>query len=79
MENIEIKNWINIAPTLLEHKNMWTNYDEETDVLYIDFEKPSHADDSELREDDIIIRYSSGKIIGMTILNAKKRSLVAGN
>jgi uncharacterized protein YuzE len=73
MEKIEIKNWVNLTPQLLIHKNMWTSYDEEADVLYIDFEKPSHADDSELNEDDIIIRYFEGKVIGMTILNAKKR------
>lgn len=25
MEKIEIKNWINLTPILLEHKNMWTS------------------------------------------------------
>ncbi len=74
MEKAEIKDWINIAPTLLLHKNLWSNYDAEADVLYIDFEKPSHADDSELRDDDIIIRYSEGKMIGITILHAKNRT-----
>jgi hypothetical protein len=39
MEKTELKNWINLAPALLEHKNMWSSYDEEADVLYIDFEK----------------------------------------
>jgi uncharacterized protein YuzE len=79
MENTEVKNWLNLAPVLLEHKNMWSRYDEEADVLYIDFEKPNHADDSELNENDIIVRYFEGKIIGMTILNAKARSPKADN
>jgi len=69
----ELKNWIGLTPMLLEHKNMWTNYDEEADVLYIDFEKPSHADDSELTEDDIIVRYKESIVVGLTVLNAKKR------
>jgi len=42
-------------------------------VLYINFEKPSHADDSELTDDDLIIRYEKGEIIGITVLNANKR------
>lgn len=48
-------------------------YDEEADVLYINFKKPSHADDSLLTDDDIIIRYEKGQIVGITILNASKR------
>lgn len=35
---------------------LWASYDEEADVLYINFKKPSHATDSELTDDDIIIR-----------------------
>lgn len=35
--------------------------------------KPSHADDSELTDDDVIIRYEKGEIIGITVLNASKR------
>ena len=73
MEKTELKNWLKFTPSLVEHKNLWSNYDEQADVLYIDFEKPSHADDSELTEDNIIIRYNNNKIVGMTILNAKSR------
>ncbi|MCD6210884.1 MAG: DUF2283 domain-containing protein [Methanophagales archaeon] len=42
-------------------------------VLYINFKKPSHADDSKLTDDDIIIRYEKGEIIGFTALNASRR------
>jgi uncharacterized protein YuzE len=41
-------------------------------VLYVNFKKPSHADDSELTDDDIIVRYEAGQIVGITILNASK-------
>jgi uncharacterized protein YuzE len=47
--------------------------DEEADVLYVNFKKPSHADDSELTDDDIIIRYENEQVVGMTILNASHR------
>jgi len=45
----------------------------EVNVLYINFKKPSHADDSELTDDDIIIRYEKGEIIRITVLNASRR------
>jgi uncharacterized protein YuzE len=49
------------------------SYDKEADVLYINFKKPSHADDSERTDDDVIIRYEKGDIVGITILNASRR------
>jgi uncharacterized protein YuzE len=54
-------------------KYLWSSYDSEADVLYINFKKPSHADDSELTDDNVIIRYEGKNIIGLTILNASKR------
>jgi uncharacterized protein YuzE len=64
-----------LVPRLLQipHKRIWLAYDEEADVLYVNFKKPSHADDSELTDDDIIVRYEKGQIVGVTILNASKR------
>jgi len=49
---------------------LWSSYDAEANVLYVKFKKPSHADDSELTDDDVIIRYERGEVIGLTILNA---------
>lgn len=69
----EIMALIKLTPTLIGLKNMWSSYDEEADVLYIDFDKPSIADDSELTEDNILIRYQNEKVVGVTVLNAKKR------
>jgi len=71
----ELESALTLVPHLLEipHKRIWTMYDEEADVLYINFKKPSHADDSELTDDDIIVRYEKGQIVGVTILNASKR------
>jgi uncharacterized protein YuzE len=76
MESKEVKQIMSLVPGLLKlpQKSLWTTYDKEADVLYINFKKPSHADDSEMTEDDVIIRYEKGKIVGLTILNAARKS-----
>jgi uncharacterized protein YuzE len=50
-------------------------YDAEADVLYIDFNNPPQtAQDSELTDDNIVIRYDDAEaIVGLTILNASQR------
>lgn len=55
------------------HQYVWTSYDREADVLYINFKKPSVATDSELTEDDIIVRYEGEEVIGLTLLHASRR------
>ncbi len=52
---------------------VWMSYDAEADVLYINFQKPGEADDSELTDEDVIIRYQGDEIIGYTVLHASKR------
>ena len=54
---------------------IWSHYDREADVLYLSFKKPSRADDSELTDDDVIVRYDVGEVVGMTILHASQRHL----
>ena len=54
-------------------KSLWSSYDEEADVLYVNFKKPALATDSELTDEDILIRYEGDEIIGITILNASRR------
>ena len=51
---------------------LWSSYDKEADVLYVNFQKPSRATDSELTEEDVIVRYSGKKVVGVTILHASK-------
>jgi uncharacterized protein YuzE len=78
MGHVEVKKILNIVPDLLEmpYSRIWTDYDKDADVLYLNFKKPSHADDSELTEDNIIIRYEKGDLIGLTILNASKMTSI---
>ncbi|NQE45557.1 hypothetical protein C5S31_06005 [ANME-1 cluster archaeon GoMg2] len=81
MAAVEVKKMLSLVPELLEvpHSRIWTSYDKEADVLYINFKKPSHADDSELTDDDIIIRYEKEEIVGITILNASRRKIGSGH
>jgi uncharacterized protein YuzE len=58
----------------LNKKNIWLSYDEEADVLYLNFKKPSHADDPELLDNDVIVRYEGEEVVGMTIMNASKKA-----
>lgn len=54
---------------------MWTWYDAEADVLYVNFRQPSEADDAELGDDNVIRRYAAdGELIGVTVLNASERT-----
>ena len=52
---------------------LWSSYDAEADALYISFKKPYQATDSELTDDDVIVRYDGREIVGLTILHASKR------
>lgn len=67
---------LNFVPQALQlhQKNIWLSYDEEADVLYLNFKKPSHADDSELLDNDVIVRYEGEEVVGMTIMNASKKT-----
>jgi uncharacterized protein YuzE len=51
----------------------WVDYDREADVLYISFQRPQKATDSEMLQDGVILRYRGDKMVGLTILDASKR------
>ncbi len=71
----EINNYLKLAPAVLATPNgyLWSSYDAQADVLYINFKKPSVATDSELTDNDVIIRYEGEEIIGLTILHVSQR------
>jgi len=57
----------------LRPEKMEIEYDKEADVLYISFSPNTLADDSELTDNDIIIRYKNTRIIGLTVLHFSER------
>jgi uncharacterized protein YuzE len=75
MATADITDYLNLVPGLLRapHRTLWSSYDPEADVLYLNFKKPSVASESELTDDDVILRYEDDEVIGMTILHASKR------
>jgi uncharacterized protein YuzE len=73
--SLNIPSYLNLAKMIndLPSQDFWTAYDAKADVLYINFYQPSlPADDSELTDNDVIIRYQGNEIIGLSILNVSK-------
>lgn len=70
-----VEEYLRLLPALKDSPNkfLWSSYDAEADTLYINFKKPSHATDSDITDDDVIVRYENGEIVGLTILHASKR------
>lgn len=54
-------------------QRLWIDYDEEADALYVNFQKPQRATESELLENGVIVRYRGNKLVGMVIFDASKR------
>jgi uncharacterized protein YuzE len=59
-------------PLLLRYPQLACDYDREADVLYVTFER-AEASDSDLTDDDIVVRYRDGQLIGVTVLHASTR------
>jgi len=57
-------------------KKIALNYDKKGDVLYISFGPPVPADDSDVTDEGVIVRLREGRIIGLTIPNAKRRLFI---
>ena len=75
MASLAIAEYLRLLPAVRQTDRgyLWMSYDAEADVLYINFKKPSYATDSELTDDDVIIRYEGEEVIGLTILHASQR------
>jgi uncharacterized protein YuzE len=75
MAPADIADYLQLVPTLLGSPRgfIWSSYDQEADVLYVNFRKPAIATDSELQENDVIVRYDGTEVVGLTILHASKR------
>ncbi len=75
MAPIDVQEYIKLISAVQQSPKgyLWSSYDAGSDVLYINFKKPSHATDSEITDDDIIIRYEGKEVIGITVLHASQR------
>lgn len=57
----------------LPAKQLWIDYDEEADVLYVSFRRPQDATNSVMTENGLVLRYKGRQLVGVTILEASKR------
>jgi uncharacterized protein YuzE len=72
---LNLKNYLRFLPTVKKapQNSVWLTYDAEADALYINYKKPSYATDSELTDEDIIVRYEGPDIVGFTVLHVSQR------
>jgi uncharacterized protein YuzE len=73
METLTIDGELIARLLKLPYKQVWSDYDEEADVLYLSFRKPQGANDSIMSEDGNIYHYHDKELVGVTVLNASKR------
>lgn len=75
MEKAVVLELLQSLPHLLRlpSKQIWFDFDEEADVPYVSFERPQGATDSELTEDGVLMRDRGDQLVGVTILNVRKR------
>jgi uncharacterized protein YuzE len=57
----------------LPKRRMWSDYDEEADVLYVHFADKVNSTHSEMGENGIIFDYKGKDLVGVTILEASHR------
>ena len=51
----------------------WIDYDKEADVLYVSLKRPQRATDT-VDRNGILLRYRGKELVGITVLNASKRT-----
>ncbi|MEK7270541.1 MAG: DUF2283 domain-containing protein [Planctomycetota bacterium] len=75
MAMTNVLEYLKLVPAVRESPRgyLWSTYDQEADTLYVNFKKPSHATDSELTDDDVIVRYDGDEVVGLTFLHVSKR------
>ncbi len=76
LTQVNVGSYLNMAKALqtVEQRPCWMMFDAEADVLYINFQQPAvAATDSEVTDDDIVIRYADQEVVGLTILSVSQR------
>jgi uncharacterized protein YuzE len=71
----ELHDYATLLPLLqkVPERQLWCSYDQEADVLYVTFQRPPKVTDSEMTDEDVVVRYSGEQIVGYDILHASKR------
>ena len=72
MAKIAMEDIIKVIPSILNFpvSEFWVDYDREADVLYISFQHPQKATDTEILDNGILVRYRDQEPVGVTVINA---------
>jgi uncharacterized protein YuzE len=79
MASVQWQDYVRLVPSLkaLPGHAVHLQYDEEGDVLYVNFELGAAADESYEVADDVIGRFKDKRLIGYTVLNARHHGFSA--
>jgi uncharacterized protein YuzE len=55
-------------------RRFWVDYDSEAGGLYLSFQRPQKAMETEMTEEGILLRYRDEQLVGITVLDASTRS-----
>lgn len=71
----DIQDYLKLVPAARKapRGSLWISYDREADTVYVNFREPGRATDSEMTDEDVIVRYDGDDVIGLTILRASER------
>lgn len=74
MAEIAVENVVKAIPSILNFpvSEFWVDYDREADVLYISFQRPQKATDTEILDNGILARYRDQELVGVTVINASR-------
>jgi uncharacterized protein YuzE len=75
MAIVDFNEYLQLIPVVnrTPRQSVWMTYDAQVDTLYVSFKKPGYATDTEMTDDDVIVRYENNEVIGFTVLHASKR------
>ena len=54
-------------------EHLWFDYDKEADVLYISFQRPQRATDTDIMDDGTLVHTRGSKVVGLTITDFRNR------
>ena len=71
MEKTLIREIFQTLPHISNSKaeHLWFDYDKQVDVLYISFQRPQRATDTDIMDDGTFIHTRGKKMVGITITN----------
>ena len=72
----DIQEYLKLIPAVnrAPQHAVWLTYDAEADTLYVNYKKPSHATDSEMIDEDVIIRYAGDEVMHWEVESATQKT-----